>query len=555
MLSETTEIYEFGPYRLDIGQHRFERSDGTSKGTLPEKAFQTLVFLVRNQGRLVTKNELLDAVWPDTAVEENNLNKSIYAIRQALGEKPRGQVYIETIPKHGYRFVTAVTKIGNDEIPSGIAAGVDPDQVNTLVNEVVRPVQKNGNSSAGPVGKSAAHPEELKTGRDLDRRRNYLLLIVAVALVGATGLGWFVMSRLQAIEKSVLSTALDPRSSSENNETDSARSRAYDLYVRGKVKVASENREDTEEAIKFLEDSVAIDPNFAEAFAQLARGYNTLAFKYSSDSERKQLHENAEVAIEKALALNPDLAEAHFARGLILWTNTKRFPHERAIQSYKRSLALDPKSDETHHQLSIVLGHIGLLGEAQQSLNNALQINPNNTMARYRVGVYNAWQGKFDEAAAVFKTIPSDVSPMLVDRSMAELLVQTGRLSEAETLVDDYLRRYPQDEGGSFTSVKALLLAKAGRQNEAEAAIRHAVQIGAGFGHFHHTAYNVASAYSAMNKPEEAVRWLEAAAEDGFPNYSYFEIDPNLDNIRNHPQFIEIMTKLKPQWERFKALV
>jgi DNA-binding winged helix-turn-helix (wHTH) protein/Flp pilus assembly protein TadD len=553
MFSETKEIYEFGPFRLDIGQHKFERADGTSKGTLPEKAFQTLVFLVRNQGRLVTKNELLDAIWPDTAVEENNLNKSIHAIRQALGEEPRGQKYIETIPKHGFRFVTPVTKIGDGK-PIGFAAEADPDETDHLVERVVRPYPKNGNSAAGPVGDRIEDIENLKTRRDSDRRRNFLLLIAAAVVVGVAGLGWFVMGRLQAVERSISSTSSDSRSTTENGVTDSARSRAYDHYVRGKVKAGSENREDTEAAIKILEEAVAIDPTFAEAFAQLARAYNTSAFKFSEGDERKRYHENAEVAIEKALALDPDLAEAHFARGLILWTNTKRFPHEQAIQSFKRSLALDPKSDETHHQLSIVFGHIGLLDEAQRSLTNALQINPNNTMARYRVGVYTAWQGKFDEATAVFKTIPSDVSPMLIDRSMAELLVQTGRLSEAEKLVDDYLARYPQDEGGSFTSVKALLLAKAGRQNEAEAAIQHAVQIGTGFGHFHHTAYNIASAYVALNNPGEAVKWLEAAAEGGFPNYSYFEIDPNLDNIRNDPRFIEMMKELKPQWERFKAL-
>lgn len=468
MFSETKEIYKFGPYRLDVGEHRFERSDGTSNRALPEKTFQTLVVLVRNQGRLVTKEELFDAVWPDTAVEENNLNKSIHAIRHALGEKPRDQKYIETVPKHGYRFVADVQRI-----------------------------EKNGNAK-----------------------------------------------HARAVSAEQVTETTFP-----------GRSPAYDLYVRGKVKAASENREDTENAIKILEAAVAIDPYLAEAYAQLARAYNTLAFKFSSDSKRKLFHENAEVAIEKALALDPDLAEGHFARGLILWTNTKGFPHEQAIQSYIRSLASDPKSDETHHQLSMVYAHIGLLDEAHQSLKKALEINPNNTMARYRVGVYNTWQGKFDEAVSVLKTIPSDVSPMLIDRSMAEALVQTGRLSDAETIVDDYLNRYPQDEGGSFTSVKALLLAKAGKQKDAEVAIHRAVEIGNGFGHFHHTAYNVASAYAAMNQPDEAVKWLQAAAEDGFPNYTYFEIDPNLNNIRTDQRFIKFMSKLQPQWQRFKALV
>jgi len=530
MLSEMKEIYEFGPYRLDVGQHRFERSDGITNGALPEKAFQTLVFLVRNQGQLVTKNELLDAIWPDTAVEENNLNKSIHAIRHALGQKTGKQKYIETVLKHGYRFIADVRRVDSVDGPT------------TAENGYVAKKARLSDHKPLPQSKS---------------KRFYVKTAVAVVVFGALASGaWFITDRLRATETPMPSASLNSEaSSSRNAATESIRSPAYDLYVRGKVKVASENREDTEAAIKVLEEAVAIDPNFAEAYAQLARGYNTMAFKYSSDSDRKRLHENADVAIEKSLALNPDLAEGHFARGLILWTNTKGFPHEQAIQSYKRSLAIDPNSDETHHQLSMVYAHIGLVNEAQQSLKKALEINPNNTMARYRIGVYKTWQGKFDEAVSVFKTIPREVSPMLVDRSMAEALVQTGRLSQAETLVDDYLTRYPQDEGGSFTSLKALLLAKAGKQQEAEDAINRAIQIGSGFGHFHHTAYNVASAYAALNKPDETVKWLENASERGFPNYPYFEVDPNLNNVRRHRRFVEFMTKLKPEWERFKALV
>lgn len=530
MVSETNEIYEFGPYRLDVGQHRFERSDGITNTSLPEKAFQTLVFLVRNQGRLVTKNELLEAIWPDTAVEENNLNKSIHAIRHALGQKTGKQKYIETVLKHGYRFIADVRRVESVAGPT------------TAQN--------------GPVAKKANLSDHRPPSQNRSKRL-YVKAAVAVVVIAAIGFGsWLVMNRQEAAETLIPSGSLNSETSSQGTTTaESNRSPAYDLYVRGKVKVASENREDTEDAIKVLEEAVAIDPNFAEAYAQLARGYNTMAFKYSSNSERKRLHENAEVAIEKALALNPNLAEGHFARGLILWTNTKGFPHEQAIQSYKRAIAIDPNSDETHHQLSVVYAHIGLVDEAQQSLKKALEINPNNTMARYRVGVYKTWQGKFDEAVSVFKTIPSEVSPMLVDRSMAEALLQTGRLGEAEALVDDYLTKYPQDEGGSFTSLKALLLARAGKQQEAEDAINRAIQIGNGFGHFHHTAYNVASTYAALNKPDEAVKWLENAAENGFPNYLYIEIDPNLNNIRKNRRFVEFTIKLKSKWERFKAQI
>ena len=459
-----SESFEFGDFLLDVGERKLVRRDGVTNGALPEKAFQTLVHLVRHGGTLLTKEELLLAVWPDTIVEENNLGKAIYAIRQCLGERVGEQKYIETVPKHGYRFVAEVRRISDDkDHPLTLEVADDP---------IGRPI----------------------------------------------------------------------------------RSPAYDLYLRGKVKAGSENREDTEAAIKVLEAAVAIDPNLAGAYAQLARAYNTLAFKFSSEKQAKVYHENAEVAILKALALDPKLAEGHFARGLILWTKTKGFPHEQAIQSYKRSLELDADDDETHHQLSMVYSHVGLLDEAQASVRRALEINPNNTMARFRVGVYNAYQGRFDEAMNVFKTIPRDVSPLLVDRCMADVLVQVGRLKEAKEIVERYLEKHPKDEGGSFTSVKAVLLAKEGKVPEAEAAIERAVELGRGFGHFHHAAHNIASAYAAMNRPEDAVHWLERAADDGFPNPTYFSIDPNLLTIRQDPRFVSFIEKLQPQWQRFKDL-
>ncbi len=342
---------------------------------------------------------------------------------------------------------------------------------------------------------------------------------------------------------------------SQNPVISSANSSAYDYYIRGKVKAASDNREDVEAAIKVLEQAIAIDPNYAEAYATLAQAYNTKAFQFAADSEKKQLNENAEVAVEKALALNPNLAEGHFARGVILWTHAKRFPHEQAIQSFKSALALNPNLDEAHHRLGMVYSHIGLLDEAQQEVAKALEINPNNTMARFRAGGINAYQGKYEEAVAVFKTVPRDISPSLIDRNLADALFHLGRLDDASAVVEEYLKTYPQDEGGNITSVKAMLLAKAGKQHEAEATIQHAIQIGKGFGHFHHTAYNIASAYALLNKPDDAVKWLEAAADDGFPNYTYFEIDPNLNNLRKEARFITFMAKLKEQWKKYKTTV
>ncbi len=104
-----------------------------------------------------------------------------------------------------------------------------------------------------------------------------------------------------------------------------------------------------------------------------------------------------------------------------------------------------------------------------------------------------------------------------------------------------------------MTSVKAMLLAKAGKEREAEETIRHAVEIGKGFGHFHHTTYNIASAYALLNKPDQALKWLQLTVDDGFPCYPLFENDANLSSLRKDQRFIAFMAKLKQQWEHYQA--
>jgi len=327
-----------------------------------------------------------------------------------------------------------------------------------------------------------------------------------------------------------------------------------ELFLRGKLKARSDDRDDVEEAIRSLEQVVALDPNNAEAYAYLAQALTTKAFQFAPASEQKQISDNAELDVEKALTLNPDLAEGHYAQGIILWTHAKRFPHEQAIQSFKRAIALKPDLDQAHEHLGMIYLHIGLLNEAAMEIKKAIEINPNNTMARFRSNSINTYLGKYEDAMAILKTVPRDQSPALVDSRVAEVLVHLNRLEEANTIVDNYLKTYPQDEGGNVTSVKALILAKYGKNEEAEAMIERAIEVGKGFGHFHHTAYNIASAYAIMNKPDEAMRWLQDAADDGFPNYPYFGIDHNLDNLRGDPRFVEFLSKGKIQTEKFRTL-
>ena len=103
---KSKHLYRFGSYQLDAGERVLLR-DGQPV-TLPPKDLETLVVLVERAGHIVEKEELLQKVWPGVFVEEGNLARHIFNLRQVLGDSPDGRKYIETIPKRGYRFVGAV---------------------------------------------------------------------------------------------------------------------------------------------------------------------------------------------------------------------------------------------------------------------------------------------------------------------------------------------------------------------------------------------------------------------------------------------------------------
>ena len=102
----TPQTYRFGPFRLEVAERRLLRNGEPIPLRL--KVFDTLRVLIENAGRLVTKEELLQAIWPDTTVEENNLNHNVSVLRKLLGERATGQAFIETVPRVGYRFVAPV---------------------------------------------------------------------------------------------------------------------------------------------------------------------------------------------------------------------------------------------------------------------------------------------------------------------------------------------------------------------------------------------------------------------------------------------------------------
>jgi DNA-binding winged helix-turn-helix (wHTH) protein len=118
------EIYEFGPYSLDPTQMLLRRAGNVVP--LQPRALETLLVLLMQRGEVVSKQELMERVWPDSFVEEGNLTQNIFLLRRELGKTPEGEDYIQTVPKRGYRMNVTVkesTRFGGMEGASASVAG------------------------------------------------------------------------------------------------------------------------------------------------------------------------------------------------------------------------------------------------------------------------------------------------------------------------------------------------------------------------------------------------------------------------------------------------
>src|SRR5271169_7241558 len=105
-------IFQFGEFQVDALARTLRREEEIV--TLNRRAFDVLLYLVQNPGRVLTRDELLKNVWPDTFVDENSLAQSISALRRALEEKPGDNSYIVTLPGRGYQFVSEVQSVASE---------------------------------------------------------------------------------------------------------------------------------------------------------------------------------------------------------------------------------------------------------------------------------------------------------------------------------------------------------------------------------------------------------------------------------------------------------
>jgi TolB-like protein/DNA-binding SARP family transcriptional activator len=324
---------------------------------------------------------------------------------------------------------------------------------------------------------------------------------------------------------------------------------AYEQFLRGRFHRVQLNDADTRRSIEFLENAIAIDPGFAAAYGELALSYVYLYGFYESE---RQFLERAILAADRALSLEPEQMEARIARGRILFTPAQGWPLERAASEHERVISRYPNSEEARFQLGQVYFHMGLLEESIDQSGQAAAINPVDLRPRSAMAMALLYQQRAEESLAIWRTLPDGYNAPTRAPHLAWALLLLGRDSEAEAVLEQAVARVPQDRAGTITSMQAVLAAAAGdtlraleKIDIAQAKERRSIL-------FHHTSYHIGKAYALLGWRDEAIRWLQGAAEDGFPVYTLFARDPHLDSVRGDPRFAALLGELRRQETQYR---
>lgn len=335
MPHQDSHYYEFGPYRLDVGQRVLTRT-GEAVSLTP-KATEILTLLVANAGQLMAKDELLKQVWPDTFVEESNLTQNIFLLRRVLGDERPAPRYIETVVRRGYRFVANVRTIGTVDPgstasppthSSPAANGTEPTAApivavlpflnasgNPDVEYLAEGLTDNIVNNLSRVSKlrvmSRSAVFRYKAKKELDPRFVGRELGVSAVLVGKltsrpqglgisvelvdVGTGWQLwgdsfdcqLTDILEIQDRItrqLLNALKLKLTGDEEKRITARytesAEAYQSYLEARYHWSKYTRQGIEKAINHFRHAIELDPNYALAYAGIIDSYLRLATNY-----------------------------------------------------------------------------------------------------------------------------------------------------------------------------------------------------------------------------------------------------------------------------------
>jgi TolB-like protein/DNA-binding winged helix-turn-helix (wHTH) protein/Flp pilus assembly protein TadD len=624
-------VYRFREFLLNVRNRTLSRAD--SPVCLTPKAFDVLCFLVQNPNRLVTKEELLQAIWGETIVEEGNLTQYISHIRKALGDNSEESRLIVTIARKGYQFtanvivgeavdakeaevpVSSTESSVTDALPihevppvkkspgrwlKGAAVGAfaaailvvvcfvfrqplgvmklpgspktmiavlpfenltgDPNEeylADGLTEEMISQLSRANPEQLGVIARTSVMAYKRKDarldqiGRDLSvqyvlenslrESENHLRLTAQLIQVKDQSHVWskdydYPAEDLLTVEDDVakavvqeIRVRLTSQQQPKLGQSHPANQEAFDAYLQGYYFFQRNTDKDTEMAVKYYERATQLDPSYALAWAGLSR-----VRKWQASSGLIPAEEGyrlAREAVERALALNPNLAQAYLEMGRI--KQQVDFDLAGADASIQRAISLEPGNPEGVRMAGFSAALLGRLDEALQLERRAVDLDPLNGGSWEELGETEFFMGRLREAVGDLKKA-LELNPGIWNGHifLSEAYVIQGRPQDALPEIEQV--RYEYTRGFLYAMAYHAL----GRENDSDIALNELIA------KFPNHPYNIAKVYAFRNKSRQAFEWLDrcyAQRDDGLIET---KIDPLLKSLHHDPRYAALLKKL-----------
>jgi TolB-like protein/DNA-binding SARP family transcriptional activator len=576
-----TYIYEFDDFRVDPGRRLLFGGDGRPLPLTP-KAFDTLIYLVQHTDVVLDKETLMRAIWADSAVEENNLNQCISALRRVLGEKRAEHRYIVTVPGRGYRFVAPVNK----RKPPVIASSAEP--IPSIAVLPFQPLARNNRDESLEMGMAdtliarlsgirdiVVRPmssvrkyadlkqDVLAAGRELgvesvlegslQRQGNRVRVTVRLLNVSNGASLWAgtfdeeltdIFGLQDAISEQVaqaLSLELSKEDKTRLVKHHTQSTKAYQLYLKGRYYWWKNSPDEYKKSRDYFHRAVEEDTSYALGYCGLNSfyGYGAAWGIVPPDEGWPK----AEWAVTKALELDDQLAEAHLDLAALKmvyyldWAGTER--------EAKRAIELSPGFDEIHYMYSFFLVVMRRFREAVAEGKMALACNPFSLRISEHLAYALYCERSYDEAIQQYrKALELDPHDASVCDALGNAYERNGEYREAveqwtkamllanDTELVATLRGAKTKEAvdRAVRDVAAKRLDRLLRKRERGDYV---------------PAIRFAREHLRASHQEEALKWLTLACEERNVYSLMIASDPFYDPLRADQRFVKLLRRMK----------
>ena len=563
------ERIRFDVFEVDLQARQLSRSGNKVK--LQDLPFGILNMLLEEPGRLVTREELRQKLWPkDTFVDfEAGLNTAIRKLRNALGDDTQRPRFVETVPRHGYRFIAstmlprtfdslAVLPLANatgDPETEYLSDGISESIINLLsqipnLRVVPRTLAfryKGREADLKTVGRDLKVRTVL-TGKMIQRGDRLVVQTELIDVANDAQLwgGQFnrkledifeVQEELarQICEK--LRLRLTPEDEKRLAKRPTLNREAYQFLLKAHYYLTKSTSESLQRGVAYLKQAIEADPGYAEAYAYLSSaysGFGLLGFLVPAETFSR-----AKAAALKALEIDDSLAEAHSALGLVrLYYEWDWSGAEAAL---RRALELNPNYAWGHAFWSEWLLIMGRYEEAVAEARLAVELDPLSASLIFGLGQRLCCMRSYDRALEQFqKALELDPNFVWAHVYVAQICAWKGRHKESVAACERVTSLFA---GNAYSSaLRALILAMAGRTDEAKAILndfkkRPKLDSMA--------LIPLADTCSVLGEKDEAFEFLEAAYQQRVSMLVFLGVIPTFNNIRSDRRFADLSRRMR----------